>query len=73
MWLKAEQLPAALAKQLAAVYFISGDEPLQQGEAADAVRLAAKMQAMKIVNCSAWMLILTGLNFCKRQTRCPFF
>lgn len=42
MWLKAEQLPAALAKQLAAVYFISGDEPLQQGEAADAVRLAAK-------------------------------
>ena len=42
MWLKAEQLPAALAKQLAAVYFISGDEPLQQGEAADTVRLAAK-------------------------------
>ncbi|NOQ64355.1 MAG: DNA polymerase III subunit delta [Methyloprofundus sp.] len=42
MWLKAEQLAAALAKQLAPIYFFSGDEPLQLGEAADAVRLAAK-------------------------------
>lgn len=42
MWLKAEQLPAALAKQLAPIYFISGDEPLQLGEAADAIRLTAK-------------------------------
>ena len=42
MWLKAEQLPAALARKLAPIYFISGDEPLQSGEAADAVRLAAK-------------------------------
>ena len=42
MWLKAEQLPAALARQLAPIYFISGDEPLQLGEAADAVRLDAK-------------------------------
>jgi len=29
-------------KQLAPVYFITGDEPLQQGEVADAIRLAAK-------------------------------
>ena len=43
MWLKAEQLPAALAKKLAPIYFLSGDEPLQLGEAADAVRQAAKM------------------------------
>ncbi len=42
MWLKAEQLPSALAKQLAPIYFLSGDEPLQLGEAADAVRRAAK-------------------------------
>ena len=42
MWLKSEQLPAALVKQLAPVYFISGDEPLQLGEAADAVRQVAK-------------------------------
>lgn len=42
MWLKAEQLPSALKKQLAPVYFISGDEPLQLGETADAIRLAAK-------------------------------
>ena len=44
MWLKAEQLPAALARQLSPIYFISGDEPLQLGEAADAVRQAAKQQ-----------------------------
>jgi len=42
MWLKTEQLPAALARQLAPIYLISGDEPLQIGEAADAIRLAAK-------------------------------
>lgn len=42
MWLRPEQLASALAKQLAPIYFFSGDEPLQLGEAADAVRLAAK-------------------------------
>lgn len=42
MWLKAGQLRTALDKQLAPVYLLSGDEPLQLGEAADAVRLAAK-------------------------------
>lgn len=42
MRLKIEQLEAALSKQLAPVYFIAGDEPLQQGEAADAVRRAAR-------------------------------
>lgn len=44
MWLKAEQLPAALSRNLAAIYFISGDEPLQLGEAADAVRQAVKKE-----------------------------
>ena len=42
MRLKPEQLNAALHKGLAPVYFICGDEPLQQGELADAVRNAAK-------------------------------
>lgn len=42
MRLKAEQLEAALSKQLAPVYLITGDEPLQQGESADLVRRAAR-------------------------------
>jgi len=42
MRLKPEQLGAALQKELAPVYFISGDEPLQMGEMADAVRAAAR-------------------------------
>lgn len=41
MRLNTEQLDSAL-KQLAPVYFVTGDEPLQQGEVADAIRLAAK-------------------------------
>jgi DNA polymerase-3 subunit delta len=40
--LRADQLSAALAKSLAAVYLISGDEPLQLSEAVDAVRVAAR-------------------------------
>lgn len=42
MRLKADQLSAALKKGLAPVYFIAGDEPLQLGEAADAIRAEAK-------------------------------
>jgi len=44
MWIKAEQLPGILANNqpLKPLYFFSGDEPLQLGEAADAVRKAAK-------------------------------
>ncbi|MGR9053123.1 MAG: DNA polymerase III subunit delta [Gammaproteobacteria bacterium] len=42
MRLQAPQLPAALKKGLSPVYFITGDEPLQLAEAADAVRAAAK-------------------------------
>ena len=41
MRLKTEQLGGAL-KNLAAVYMVSGDEPLQLGESADAIRKAAK-------------------------------
>ena len=44
MQLKPEQLDAHLGKQLAPVYFISGDEPLRVMEAADAVRAAARAQ-----------------------------
>jgi DNA polymerase-3 subunit delta len=42
MRLKPDRLNAALQKKLAPVYFISGDEPLQLGEMADAVRKAAR-------------------------------
>lgn len=42
MRVKVEQLRPALQKSLAAVYFITGEEPLQLGEAADDVRAAAK-------------------------------
>lgn len=42
MQLKPEQLDGHLRKQLAPVYFISGDEPLRVMEAADAVRAAAR-------------------------------
>ncbi len=43
MRLKPEQLAGELNK-LAAVYLVSGDEPLQLGEAADSIRLAAKKE-----------------------------
>jgi DNA polymerase-3 subunit delta len=42
MQLKPEQIDNHLRKQLAPVYFISGDEPLRVLEAADAVRAAAR-------------------------------
>jgi DNA polymerase-3 subunit delta len=42
MRIKPEQLSVALQKGLMPVYFITGDEPLQLGEMADAVRKAAK-------------------------------
>ena len=42
MRLKLEQLEGALQKTLQPVYLVSGDEPLQLGEAADAIRAAAK-------------------------------
>jgi DNA polymerase III subunit delta len=40
--LRAEQLAAALARGLAGIYLVSGDEPLLVGEAADAIRAAAR-------------------------------
>lgn len=42
MQLRPNQLHSALSKHLAPVYFISGEEPLQIGEAADAIRKAAQ-------------------------------
>ena len=44
MRLKPEQLEAALGRVLAPIYFISGEEPLQLGEAADAIRQAARRE-----------------------------
>jgi DNA polymerase-3 subunit delta len=40
--LNLEQLPTALKSGLASVYLVSGDEPLLVGEAADAIRAAAR-------------------------------
>jgi DNA polymerase III subunit delta len=42
--LNADQLPAALRRGLAPIYLISGDEPLIVGEAADALRAAARSE-----------------------------
>jgi DNA polymerase-3 subunit delta len=42
MRIKPEQLTATLQKGLLPIYFISGDEPLQLGEIADAIRKTAK-------------------------------
>lgn len=42
MRLKPEQVRTALQQGLVPIYFISGDEPLQLGEMADAVRAAAR-------------------------------
>lgn len=42
MRLKPEQLNASLQKNLAPVYLITGDEPLQTGESADLIRGAAR-------------------------------
>ncbi len=44
MRLRNDQLPAQLNKSLAPVYLLSGDEPLQLGEAADQVRQTARSQ-----------------------------
>ncbi len=44
MNVRAEQLEAQLAKGLAPVYLISGDEPLQQGEACDTIRQSTREQ-----------------------------
>lgn len=42
MRLSLSQLSADLSKRIAPLYLITGDEPLQAGEAADAIRTAAK-------------------------------
>src|SRR6202140_2160644 len=40
--LNADQLAASLGRNLAGIYLVSGDEPLLVGEAADAIRAAAR-------------------------------
>ncbi|MDZ7748792.1 MAG: DNA polymerase III subunit delta [Halofilum sp. (in: g-proteobacteria)] len=44
MQLRPDQLPRHLAGELAPVYLVTGDEPLQHAEAADAIRGAAREQ-----------------------------
>ena len=47
MKLRFEQLAAHLKKPLAPIYLVHGDEPFQAGEAADAVRGAARAQGFE--------------------------
>jgi DNA polymerase-3 subunit delta len=44
MKLRADQIAGSLARGLAPVYLVSGDEPLQRDEAGDAIRAAARAQ-----------------------------
>ncbi|ESS73204.1 DNA polymerase III subunit delta [Methyloglobulus morosus KoM1] len=44
MQIKPQQLAGALQKNIAPVYYLSGDEPQQLGELADAIRQSAKQQ-----------------------------
>ena len=44
MRLTSEKLPSLLARGLAPIYLLSGDEPLQLREAADCIRTGAKQQ-----------------------------
>jgi DNA polymerase-3 subunit delta len=68
MRLKPDQLYAALQKPLLPVYLLSGDEPLQLSEAADAVRAAARGQdycAREVVSVeqgNEWVLLSEEAN-----------
>ncbi|MGD8932337.1 MAG: DNA polymerase III subunit delta [Chromatiales bacterium] len=44
MRLRSDQLSAQLQKSLAPIYFLTGDEPLQMGEAADLIRANARQR-----------------------------
>ena len=44
MRLRTDQLPAQLQQSLASIYFLTGDEPLQMGEAADLIRASARQR-----------------------------
>ena len=60
MRLKPDQLNSALQRSLAPVYLITGDEPLQAGELADAIRKAARGQGYETREV---LSVETGLNW----------
>jgi DNA polymerase-3 subunit delta len=66
--LRPEQLSAALVKNLASIYLISGDEPLLIQEACDAVRRAARQAGFterELYHCDAnfdWGQVLSSAN-----------
>ncbi|HWO99285.1 MAG TPA: DNA polymerase III subunit delta [Methylococcus sp.] len=53
-------MPAALERNLAPVYVLSGDEPLQLGEAADAVRTAARERGYGL---REWFYVEPGFDW----------
>jgi DNA polymerase-3 subunit delta len=68
MKVRPDQLPQALQKNFAPLYFISGDEPLQVMECADAVRARARelgfseREVMDVDNSFDWSLLLDAAN-----------
>jgi DNA polymerase III subunit delta len=66
--LRPEQLGAALTKQLAPIYLVSGDEPLVIQEICDQIRAAARKQGFserELYHCDAsfdWGQVLTAAN-----------
>ena len=66
--LRPEQLGAALTKQLAPIYLVSGDEPLVIQEVCDQIRAAARKQGFserELYHCDTsfdWGQVLTAAN-----------
>ena len=70
MRLNADQLPAALAENVAGMYLVSGDEPLLVGEAADAIRAAARRRAMRTARCFSSIAVSPGTSCATPASRC---
>jgi DNA polymerase-3 subunit delta len=76
MQLTPDKLDSHLARQLAPVYFISGDEPLRVMEAADAVRAAARGQGYderEVLTVQAgfdWDSLMTGAGNLSLFSQC---
>ena len=71
MKLRNDQLSNHLNGDLAPLYLISGDEPLQMREACDEVRGAARGQGFserEVLDAAAGLQVFSGSNYEKSQT-----